>query len=899
MSIKSSSEVRRAFLDFFGAREHTIVPSSPLVPANDPTLLFTNAGMVQFKNVFLGREQHPFQRAVSCQACVRAGGKHNDLENVGYTARHHTFFEMLGNFSFGDYFKREAIHYAWEFLTDSLGIDPARLWITVFQDDDEAASVWLDEIRFDKRRLSRCGAEDNFWTMGATGPCGPCSEIFFDHGAAIAGGPPGTAEQNGDRYVEIWNLVFTQYNRDDSGRLHPIPHPSVDTGMGLERIAAVMQGVHSNYDIDVFRTLTGAVTALVSDKNSVHRTSVQAIADHIRSCAFIAAEGVVPSNDGRGYVLRRIIRRAIRHGHRLGFGEPFFHRLVAVLATEMGTVYPGLLERRAAIERVLKQEEERFAETLDLGLKLLERSIADLSGSVIPGRDVFQLYDTYGFPVDLTADIARERGLTLDMEGFEREMEQQRERARAASPFKQTDWPNPVRRASAPLVDVAPNLLTSTLAPALAADDPLRVSGSEFTGYGEVKCESRVVTLYREGERVPALQAGERGVVVLDRTPFYAEAGGQVGDIGDLCAREGLFRVSDTQRLGGATLHLGWLKTGTLKEGESVHAQVDPALRRATALNHSATHLLHAALRQVLGTHVIQKGSLVAPERLRFDFSHTGPLESDELREVERLVNREIRANREVETRIMSVGQALESGALALFGEKYEEQVRVLKIGDFSVELCGGTHVRHSGDIGLFKIVSETGVAAGVRRIEAQTGERALAWVTQSDQQLQGIADLLKVPREQLSVRVEQLLQNLKHEEKQNQQLRARLSTQTGRDLSEAAVDIAGVKVLAEIIDDADPASLRAAMDRLKDKLSHAVIVLASVQSGKVLLVAGVAKDLIRHVKAGDLVNFVAQQVGGKGGGRSDFAQAGGSEPDKLKAALATVSDWVRGQIAP
>ena len=896
MSIKSSSEIRRAFLDFFSAREHTIVPSSPLVPANDPTLLFTNAGMVQFKNVFLGREQHPFQRAVSCQACVRAGGKHNDLENVGYTTRHHTFFEMLGNFSFGDYFKREAIHYAWEFLTESLGIDPARLWITVFQDDDEAASVWLDEIKVDKRRLSRCGEQDNFWTMGATGPCGPCSEVFFDHGAAIAGGPPGSPEQNGDRFVEIWNLVFTQYDRDDSGRLHPIPHPSVDTGMGLERIAAVMQGVHSNYDIDVFRALTGAVIALVSDKDAVHRTSVQAIADHIRASAFIAAEGVVPSNEGRGYVLRRIIRRAIRHGRRLGLREPFFYRLVAVLATEMGAVYPRLPEGRTVIERVLKQEEERFAETLDLGLKLLERSIADLSGSVILGRDVFQLYDTYGFPVDLTADIARERGLTLDMEGFEREMEQQRERARAASQFDPAGlqwlpsvWQQSVRARAASQFG-QPGAIEPLL-PALAT--------SEFTGYAGLKSESRVVALYRQGERVPALQAGEQGVVVLNRTPFYAEAGGQVGDIGDLCAREALFRVSDTQSLAGTTLHLGWLKTGVLKEGESVHAQVDPVLRCATALNHSATHLLHAALRQVLGTHVIQKGSLVAPERLRFDFSHTGPLESDELHEVERLVNREIRANREVETRVMPVGQALASGALALFGEKYEEQVRVLKIGDFSVELCGGTHVRHSGDIGFFKIVSETGVAAGVRRIEAQTGEGALAWVTQSDQQLQQITDLLKVPREQLGVRVEQLLQNLKHEEKQNQQLRARLSTQTGRDLSEAAVDIGGVKVLAEIIDDADPASLRTAMDRLKDKLSHAVIVLASVQSGKVVLVAGVAKDLVRHVKAGDLVNFVAQQVGGKGGGRPDFAQAGGSEPRKLKAALATVSDWVRGQMAP
>ncbi|MGH8507738.1 MAG: alanine--tRNA ligase, partial [Gammaproteobacteria bacterium] len=849
-----------------------------LVPASDATLLFTNAGMVQFKNVFLGREQRPFRRAASCQACVRAGGKHNDLENVGHTARHHTFFEMLGNFSFGDYFKREAIHYAWEFLTESLGIDPARLWITVFQDDDEAASIWLDEIRIDKRRLSRCGEQDNFWTMGATGPCGPSSEIFFDHGAAIAGGPPGSPDQNGDRYVEIWNLVFTQYDRDDSGRVHPIPHPSVDTGMGLERIAAVMQGVHSNYDIDTFRALMGAVSALLSDKDAVHRTSVQVIADHIRASAFIAAEGVVPSNEGRGYVLRRIIRRAVRHGRRLGLREPFFHRLIAVLATEMGTVYPRLAEGRDAIERVLKQEEERFAETLDLGLKLLERSVADLSGSVIPGRDVFQLYDTYGFPVDLTADIARERGLTLDMEGFEREMQQQRERARTASQFGQPGAIEP-------------------LVPALAADDPLCVLGSEFTGYAEVKTESRVVALYREGERVPALQAGEQGVVVLDKTPFYAEAGGQVGDIGDLCAPEGLFRVSDTRRQGGAVLHLGMLTSGALKVGETVHAQVDPAVRSATALNHSATHLLHAALRQVLGAHVLQKGSLVAPERLRFDFSHTGPLESDELREVECLVNREIRANREVETQVMPVSQALASGALALFGEKYEERVRVLKMGDFSVELCGGTHVRRSGDIGLFKIVSETGVAAGVRRIEAQTGEGALAWVAEKDRQVQQIADLLKAPREQLGERIEQLLQKLKHEEKQNQQLRARLSS--GRDLSEAAVDIAGVKVLAESIDDADPASLRAAMDRLKDKLAHAVIVLASVESGKVVLVAGVTKDLVRQVKAGDLVNFVAQQVGGKGGGRPDFAQAGGSEPGKLKAALATVGDWVRDRISP
>ncbi|MGH8585213.1 MAG: alanine--tRNA ligase, partial [Gammaproteobacteria bacterium] len=802
----SSPALRRAFLDYFRGREHAIVPSGPIVPQNDPTLLFTNAGMVQFKDVFLGREQRPYRRAASSQCCVRAGGKHNDLENVGYTARHHTFFEMLGNFSFGDYFKCEAIAYAWEFLTGVLGLDPGRLWVTVFEDDDEAAAVWLNDLQVDPQRFSRCGEKDNFWTMGPTGPCGPCSEIFYDHGPAIPGGPPGSPVEEGDRYVEVWNLVFTQHDRDEAGRLHPIPRPSVDTGMGLERIAAVMQGVHSNYDIDVFRTLIGAVSEMAEEGGPNARTSLQVIADHIRSCAFIAAEGVVPANEGRGYVLRRIIRRAIRHGSALGIAGPFFHKLVEPLTREMGETYPILVTAQGNIERVLRQEEERFAETLEQGLKVLERVITGLHGAgfrgkVIPGREVFRLYDTYGFPVDLTADIARERGLRLDLDGFEGEMASQRERARAASHFGAA--------------------ASGTILPVLGGAATTRTPG-EFTGYAGTRGEGQVLCLYRDGEAVEALDAGQEGVVVLDRTPFYAEAGGQVGDVGELHGLAGTFRVTDTQKQAGLHLHIGSVRRGQLAVGETLRAEVDPLARRATAQNHSATHLLHAALRCSLGGHVLQKGSLVAPDRLRFDFSHSAPLSGAEVRAIEHLVNAEIRGNREVETEVMSVERALESGALALFGEKYDAEVRVLRMGDFSVELCGGTHVARTGNIGLFKVIAEGGVAAGVRRIEALTGDAALRFVEETEAELERIASLLKAPREGIGGRVEQLLQRLKQEEKLCQGLRAKLSQQSGQDLSGQAREIAGAKVLASTLEEADAGALRETMDKLKDKLGSA-----------------------------------------------------------------------------
>jgi alanyl-tRNA synthetase len=871
MSFKRTSEIRTAFLEFFRQRGHTIVSSSPLVPVNDPTLLFTNAGMVQFKEVFLGHEKRPYTRAASCQGCVRAGGKHNDLENVGYTTRHHTFFEMLGNFSFGDYFKREAIGYAWEFVTQVLGIPPERLWVTVFRDDDAAADIWLKEIGIDPNRFSRCGEEDNFWTMGPTGPCGPCSEIFYDHGPEIPGGPPGGPDADGDRYVEIWNLVFTQYNRDEDGKLHPIPRPSVDTGMGLERIAAVMQGVHSNYDIDLFQALIGAIAAMAGRAAS-DPAALRVIADHIRSSAFIIAEGVMPSNEGRGYVLRRIVRRAIRYGHKLGFKEAFFHQLVEPLAREMSETYPHLVEARARIEAVLKQEEERFADTLDQGLRLLDRALADLSGTVIPGKTIFQLYDTYGFPVELTADIARERGLSLDLRGFEDEMEAQRERARAASQFG------------------AVGGMSWTIG--LEGMPP-----SSFTGYEGLTGQGHVLALFREGEPVDVLHAGEMGAVVLDQTPFYAESGGQVGDKGELRGPDGIFHVGDTEKQGGVHLHLGTLRIGTLRVGEWVQASVEGASRQPTVLNHSATHLLHAALRQVLGKHVVQKGSLVAPDRLRFDFSHAGPVSEAELQAIERLVNREIRANHAVETRVMPMEKALESGAMALFGEKYEAEVRVLNMGEFSIELCGGTHATRTGDIGFFKIISETGVAAGVRRIEALTGEAALARVEETDGRLQEVADLIKGSRETLAEKVTQLLDRLKQQEKQAQTLKAKLSSQKGTDLTAQAVDIAGVKVLATVLEGADAAALRDTADQLKNKLGSAALVLAAVDQGRVLLVASVTKDLTGKVKAGELVNFVAQQVGGKGGGRPDMAQAGGNDPTKLDAALSSVTDWVRERL--
>ncbi len=866
-----SAEIRQAFLDFFRDKGHEIVPSSSLVPANDPTLLFTNAGMVQFKETFLGLEQRPYSRAASAQRCVRAGGKHNDLENVGYTARHHTFFEMLGNFSFGDYFKREAIGYAWELLTEVFELPPERLWITVYEEDEEAARIWLDEIGIDPKRFTRIGDKpgrryesDNFWSMGDTGPCGPCTEIFYDHGPDVPGGPPGTPEEDGDRYIEIWNLVFMQYDRDAEGNMKPLPKPSVDTGMGLERLAAVLQGVHSNYEIDLFQRLIRAA-AEATGSGDLENDSLKVIADHIRSCAFLIADGVLPSNEGRGYVLRRIIRRAIRHGYKLGQEGLFFHKLVAPLVEEMGDAYPELARNREQVERILRLEEERFAETLDQGMKILEEAIAGLDGDTIPGDLVFKLYDTYGFPADLTADIARERNLVVDEVGFEREMAAQRERARSASQFGE-GYPGRVE---------------------VEAE-------SEFSGYQRLDDEAEVVALFVDGEPVDAIEAGQEAMVILSRTPFYAESGGQVGDTGVLLGDGTRFVVNDTRKQGqGVNAHLGRLETGTLKVGGRVRAEVDAARRQAIVLNHSATHLLHAALRKVLGDHVAQKGSLVEPERLRFDFSHFEPLTPGELAEIEALVNRQIRANDEVETRLMSYDEAVAAGAMALFGEKYGDQVRVLSIGDFSTELCGGTHARRAGDIGLFKIVSEGGIAAGVRRIEAVTGEAALAWVEETEKQLGEIAQLVKGSREDAADRVRQLLERSRKLEKELEQLKGKLASAQGSELAEQAVEVGGIKVLAARLDGADAKTLRETVDQLKNKLGSAAVVLGSAAGGKVMLVAGVTKDQTGRIKAGELVNFVAGQVGGKGGGRPDMAQAGGSDPGALDGALASVTKWV------
>jgi alanyl-tRNA synthetase len=867
--MKSSNDIRAAFLEYFRKNGHVVVPSSPLVPANDPTLLFTNAGMVQFKEVFLGLERRSYQRAVSAQRCVRAGGKHNDLENVGHTARHHTFFEMLGNFSFGDYFKREAIRYAWEFLIDVLQVPPERLWVTVFRDDDEAADIWLKEIGVDPTRFSRCGEKDNFWSMGETGPCGPCSEIFYDHGPGIAGGPPGSAEQEGDRYVEIWNLVFMQYDRDGEGKLQPIPHPGVDTGMGLERIAAVLQGVHSNYDTDIFRGLIAAIHNLGGHEES-DPVSSRVVADHIRSCAFMIADGVIPANEGRGYVLRRIIRRAVRHGNRLGFREPFLHRLVAPLIDVMGDAAPDLRDNREFVERILKAEEQRFAETLEQGLRLLAEAISGLSGGVIPGETVFKLYDTYGFPVDLTEDIARERGLRLDHRGFDAAMAEQRSRARAASKFD---------------VRIA---VTS-------GDEELN---SEFRGYEQLETVSAVTALFRDGHSVRTLRQGEEGGVVLAATPFYAESGGQVGDSGELFADGARFEVTDTRRQGRAHVHLGRVIEGELQAGQELTARVDASRRHATVLNHSATHLLHAALRQLLGRHVTQKGSLVAADRLRFDFAHPEPLIAGQVRELERMVNARILENRETRVEIMPLEDALASGAMSLFGEKYDDTVRVLSIGgSFSVELCGGTHVSRTGDIGLFKIVSETGIAAGVRRIEALTGEAALLWLEQVEDRLAEVARLLKTDPDGVALRLEQVLERSRRQEKDLAQARGRLASSAGDDLAGEASDIGGVKVLARTLDGADAGTLRETVDQLKSRLGTAAIVLAVVQDSRVSLVAGVTKNVTDRIKAGDLVNFVAGQVGGRGGGRPDMAQAGGNDPSQLDTALAAVPEWVRRKI--
>ena len=863
----TSNELRSAFLEFFHGHGHEIVPSSPLVPGNDPTLLFTNAGMVQFKDVFLGGDKRSYKRAVTSQRCVRAGGKHNDLENVGYTARHHTFFEMLGNFSFGDYFKEDAIRYAWEFLTETLELPAERLWVTVFDDDDEAADIWLKQLKVDPGRFSRMGAKDNFWAMGDTGPCGPCSEIFYDHGAEIPGGPPGSPDEDGDRYVEIWNLVFMQFDRAADGTLTPLPKPSVDTGMGLERASAVMQGVHSNYQIDLFANLIGAAAKILGVAND-GSSSLNVIADHIRACAFLITDGVLPGNEGRGYVLRRIIRRAIRHGKKLGAYGTFFHKLAEPLCREMGDAYPELVKAKAHVEKVLEKEELRFAETLDQGMEILEEAIAELEGRELPGDVVFRLYDTYGFPVDLTADIARERGLTIDQPGFEAQMEAQRDRARAASKFGAGDG-------AAIRIDA--------------------VTG--FTGYEQLTAGGKVVALYKSGEEAQTLAAGEVGVVVLDSTPFYAESGGQVGDTGRIEGTGSVFTVDDTQKSGKANLHYGKVVSGAIRVGNIVTATVDAERRAATVLNHSATHLMHAALRQVLGEHVQQKGSLVEPERLRFDFSHYERVKPDELRRIEEIVNEQVRRNIPAEVRLMQYDDAVTSGAIALFGEKYEDEVRVLRLGDgFSVELCGGTHVSSTGDIGIFKITSEGGVAAGVRRIEAVTGKGAEAWITANQDLLADIAAALRVPPEQAVGRVGQLLKRNRELEKELGAARQQLLT-GGAAGDDTVVEVKGVKVLAKRMDGADAKALRDAIDRFKDKLGSAVVVLGSVEDGKVRLAAGVTRDNVERIKAGDVIRPVAEQVGGKGGGRPDFAQAGGSNPEGLDAALASVSGWVAREL--
>jgi alanyl-tRNA synthetase len=866
----TAAEIRSAFLDYFARQGHTIVPSSSLVPGNDPTLLFTNAGMVQFKDVFLGKDPRPYLRAATAQRCVRAGGKHNDLENVGYTARHHTFFEMLGNFSFGDYFKRDAIRFAWEFLTAVLGLDPKRMWVTVYKDDDEAAKIWLEEIGIPADRFTRLGDKSNFWSMGDTGPCGPCTEIFWDHGPDVPGGPPGSLDEDGDRYVEIWNLVFMQFDRAADGTLTPLPRPSVDTGMGLERICAVLQGVHSNYDIDLFQYLIKAAAELLGAKD-LDSPSLRVIADHIRACAFLIADGVTPSNEGRGYVLRRIMRRAMRHGHKFGAAPTFFADLLPALTEVMGQAYPELKEKQPFIRDVLLKEGEQFARTLATGMSLLEEAIANLAaGQAVDGKVVFRLHDTYGFPPDLTADVLRERSLAADLQGYEREMEAQRERARAASRFG---------------IDLraGPDLGAVT----------------DFCGYEHVHGVSQVVAVLTNGQPVDSLAPGETGEVVLERTPFYAESGGQVGDTGELVGDNAHFTVTDTRKRGQAFAHIGTLSGGVLKVGDRVHARVDQARRERIKRNHTATHLLHAALREVLGKHVQQKGSLVAPDRLRFDFSHFQPLTAEELRTIERRVNEEIRANHAGEIRQMAYDEAVAAGAIALFGEKYGERVRVLRLGDFSMELCGGTHVNRTGDIGLFKIVSEGGVAAGIRRIEAVTGEGALEYVNQTEELLRNVAALVRGTREDVVQRVHDTLENVRSLEKQVRQLKDRLASGAGTDLAAGAQDIGGVKVVATTVDGADMAALRTAVDQLKQRLKSAVIVLASVgEENKVALVCGVTPDLTSRVKAGEVVGAVAAQIGGRGGGRADFAQAGGTNPAALPAALASVRELVEARLA-
>ena len=859
-----SATLRQSFLDFFASREHRVVSSSSLVPGNDPTLLFTNAGMVQFKDAFLGREERKYSRAASVQRCLRAGGKHNDLENVGYTARHHTFFEMLGNFSFGDYFKHEAIELAWEYLTGELGIPERRLWVTVFEDDDEAAEIWLKKIGVSKTRFGRLGTKANFWAMGDTGPCGPCSEIFYDHGNKVPGGPPGSPDEHGDRFVEIWNLVFMQFDRAANGEITELPKPSVDTGMGLERIAAVMQGVPTNYDVDLFRNLIVA-TAEVTGAGELQSSSLRVIADHIRACAFLIADGVLPGNEGRGYVLRRIIRRALRHGYDLGVSEPFFYRLVQPLQEEMGAAYPVLIENSDHIKKVLHTEESRFDETLSQGMRILEEALDNLSGKELPGDVVFKLYDTYGFPVDLTADVARNLGITVDQTGFNTAMLRQRERGRAAHRFA--------------VSDLSIQIDTST----------------DFVGYDQLTDHAQIMAILKNGESVQEIVADEAGQIVLDRTPFYAESGGQVGDQGNISSANSRFSVDDTQKNVAAHLHIGTCETGRFAVGDEVAASVDVTDRARTVLNHSATHLLHAALRRVLGKHVMQKGSLVAPDRLRFDFSHYAAVTLEELTEIEQLVNEKIRENCATESRLMAYDDAIEHGALALFGEKYGDEVRVLKIGDFSIELCGGTHVDRAGDIGLFKITSESGIAAGVRRIEAVTGDGALDWIGGGQMALDRVAALLKGGRADVEDKIRQAVDRNRALEKEVKALRGKLAGAAGQDLAAGARDVKGIKVLsARLDDDTDPGTLRDTVDRMKDRLGTAVVVLGSATSdGKVRLAAGVTKDATDRVRAGDLIKEVAVQVGGSGGGRADFAQAGGTDPRQLDAALASAEAWV------
>ena len=875
--LHTSAAIRTAFLDYFTQHGHQRLPSSSLVPSEqDTSLLFTNAGMVPFKAVFLGQEQPSNARATTAQRCVRAGGKHNDLENVGYTARHHTFFEMLGNFSFGDYFKREAIQYAWQFLTEVLQLPAEKLWITVYHTDEEAAAIWLDEVGIAPERLSRIGdkpgqpsVSDNFWSMGDTGPCGPCSEIFYDHGPSIPGGPPGTPEEDGDRYIEIWNLVFMQYNRDASGQMSPLPKPSVDTGMGLERLAAILQGVHSNYEIDSFQVLIQAA-AQATDTNDVQAKSLRVIADHIRSTAFMIVDGVIPSNEGRGYVLRRIIRRAVRHGHQLGQQQPFFHTLVDALDQQMGEAYPELRQAKQTVTQVIQQEESRFAETLQQGMRILEEAIDNLNGTQIPGDILFKLYDTYGFPFDLTADIARERGLSVDETGFDQAMAEQKARARAASQF------------------------------AGEQQTTLQLTGkTDFTGYTQLTEQATVIALYRAGEPVDLLQTGETGMVILDKTACYAEAGGQAGDAAILRSDTACFSVQDTQKQGNVIYHQGVQQTGSLHLGAEVEIQVDATQRQHTALNHSATHLIHAALRQVLGEHVQQQGSWVTAQRLRFDFSQPEPVTTEQITQIERLVNAQIRQNHLVETRLMALDDAKASGAVALFNEKYADQVRVLRMGDFSTELCGGTHVRSTGDIGLCKIIAETGVAAGVRRIEAVTGERAFEWITEQQACLTELSTQLQTTWQGLPHKLIKLITDHKQQNKKVQQLNAKLATTTGTDLAAQAVEIAGIQVLATQVPDADTKTLGALLDQLQTKLGTSIIVLATVQSGeKVQLIAGVSQEIQADYPANHIIQKVANQVSGKGGGRADRAQAGGTNPAAVPEALTQVASWVKQQAA-